>query len=168
MGGPGSGNWPRTDKKRTVEESLVLSMGEFCNRLNHPSSGEFTWRWSGERKASVGYVLTLNDTPTITLHYRWRDSEDVRIPIRLRTTMPKFGGQRSWFTCPLIVGGTPCLRRAGKLYLPSGEKYFGCRMCHDLTYRSSQEAHQLERLFGRFIGASNTMKDLMSNLRNTR
>ena len=28
----------------------------------------------------------------------------------------------------------------GKLYLPPGGRYFGCRHCHDLTYRSRQES----------------------------
>ena len=27
----------------------------------------------------------------------------------------------------------------GKLYLPPGARYFGCRRCHELTYRSCQE-----------------------------
>ena len=37
-----------------------------------------------------------------------------------------------------------------KLYLPPQAKYFGCRKCHDLSYRSSQEAHQTERALARF------------------
>jgi hypothetical protein len=28
--------------------------------------------------------------------------------------------------------------RRGGLYLPLGERYFGCRCCHRLTYRSAQ------------------------------
>jgi hypothetical protein len=36
------------------------------------------------------------------------------------------------------------------LYLPWSETYFGCRHCHDLTYTSSQEAHQGEACLGRF------------------
>ena len=64
--------------------------------------------------------MTWGDGPTITLHYRWRDSEDVRIPVRLQTTPTQFGGERWWFTCPLIVNGVACNRRAGKLYLPPG------------------------------------------------
>src|SRR5205823_10573823 len=86
---------------------------------------------------------------TVTLHYRWRDTEDVRIPVRLETTPTQFGGRRWWFTCPLVVRGVPCCRRVGKLYLPPGARYFGCRKCHDLSYRSSQEAHQAERVFGK-------------------
>lgn len=31
-------------------------------------------------------------------------------------------------------------RRVGKVYLPPGGKYFGCRHCYQLSYRSSQES----------------------------
>jgi hypothetical protein len=34
--------------------------------------------------------------------------------------------------------GRPCNRRAGKLYLPPGGRYFGCRQCYRLTYISCQ------------------------------
>lgn len=74
------------------------------------------------------------------------ESEDVRIPVRLQTTPTQFGGERWWFTCPLVVNGIACNRRVGKLYLPPRAKYFGCRTCHGLTYQSSQEAHKMKRL----------------------
>ena len=32
-----------------------------------------------------------------------------------------------------------CNRRVAKLYLPPGGRYFGCRLCHGLTYKSAQE-----------------------------
>ena len=114
----------------------------------------------GGNKSSIGYFVTWGDAPTITLHYRWRDSEDVRIPVHLQTTPTQFGGERWWFTCPLIVGGVACNRRAGKLHLPPGARYFGCRKCHDLTYRSCQEAHQEERLFGRIERMERYMETL--------
>jgi len=47
------------------------------------------------------------------------------------------------------VNGRGCGRRVGKLYLPPGGRYFGCRQCHDLTYTSCQESHRYDRLFGR-------------------
>jgi len=147
VGGFGSGNWYRFDKKSTVEESLTVAMRDFRIRIHPHSSGAFTWTWAGGNKSSIGYFVTWGDPPTITLHYRWRDSEDVRIPVHLQTTPTQFGGERWWFTCPLIVGGVACNRRAGKLHLPPGAKYFGCRKCHDLTYVSGQTAHQRERLF---------------------
>src|SRR5437868_3576307 len=148
MGGSGSGNWYRWQtRKSTVEESLVVSMRDFRKRLYRGAAGTFTWTWASGSKSSIGYFVTWNhDAPTVTLHYRWRDSEDVRIPVLLETTPTQFGGRRWWFTCPLVVRGVHCCRRAAKLYLPPGARYFGCRRCHDLTYRSSQEAHHEERL----------------------
>jgi hypothetical protein len=150
MGGIGSGSWYRFDKKSTVEESLTLAMRDFRGRLHPRSSGTFVWTRAGGRKSSLGYRVAWGDEPIITLHYRWRDSEDVEIPIHLQSTPTQFGGERWWFSCPLAVRGVACDRRAGKLYLPPGSRYFGCRRGHDLTYRSSQEAHQAERLLGRF------------------
>ncbi|MGO8691868.1 MAG: hypothetical protein ACLQLG_19775 [Thermoguttaceae bacterium] len=96
--------------------------------------------------ASIGYSVTWESGPTLTLHYR-RGETDVRLPIPLQGTFPALGGLRLWFTCPLNASGVPCNRRVGKLYLPPGVRYFGCRHCHNLTYRSSQEAHKTERLF---------------------
>jgi hypothetical protein len=150
MGGPGSGSWYRWQgKKATVEESLSLAVRDFRGRLNHGAAGTFTWTWASGSKSSVGYwVARAGDSPTITLDYCWRDTEDVRLPVRLETTPTQFGGKRWWFACPLVLNGMACNRRAGKLYLPPGARYFGCRTCHDLTYESSQEAHQVERLFG--------------------
>jgi hypothetical protein len=34
-----------------------------------------------------------------------------------------------------------------KLHLPSGGRYFGCRRCYDLTYRSCQESHKYDSLY---------------------
>ena len=151
MGGPGSGNhWRWQGKKTTVEESLVVSMRDFRKRLYRGAAGTFTWPRASGGKSSIGYFVSWNDdAPTVTLHYRWRDQEDVRLPVRLEMTPAQFGGRRWWFTCPLCVRGVTRNRRAGKLYLPPGAKFFGCRKCHGLTYRSCQEAHQAERVFGR-------------------
>lgn len=149
MGGSGSGNWYRwRGKKATVEESLAVDVKEFRGRLYHGSAGTLSWTWAGGDKASIGYFVTVDgDASIITLHYRWRKTEDVSIPVRLTTTRMQFGGKRWWFVCPLIVRGVACNRRVRKLYSPPGSRYFGCRRCHDLTYRSSQEAHRDERLF---------------------
>jgi len=151
MGGMGSGNrWRWQEKKSTVEESLALAMKNFHGRLSAGTAGTFTWTWtSGRKSSSINYSITGDqDARTVTLNYRWRDTDDVRIPVQLEATPTQFGGKRWWFICPLTVRGVACNRRAGKLYLPPGARYFGCRKCHDLTYRSSQEAHQAERMFG--------------------
>jgi hypothetical protein len=150
MGGPGSGNRRRWQgKKDTVEESLVVAMKDLRKRLFAGAAGTLTWTWASGNKSSIGYYVTGSaDWPTVHLHYRWSDTEDVNILVRLEATPTQFNSRRWWFICLLIVRGIACNRRAGKLYLPPGAKYFGCRKCHDLTYRSCQEAHQAERLFG--------------------
>lgn len=148
MGGPGSGRWYRWDgKKPIVEESLTLDIKGLPAPLDTFNAGTFTWTWANGQRASVDYFLVWDaERPILTLEYRWRDVADIRVPIPLQATHPALGGLRWWFTCPLVVDGVPCNRRVGKLYLPPGARYFGCRHCHNLTYRSSQEAHQAERV----------------------
>jgi hypothetical protein len=150
MGGQGSGNWWRWQgKKSTVEESLSLAMKDLRRHIHAGAAGTFTWTWGSGSKSSIGYSVTGSyHVLIVTLYYCWRDAEDVSIPVQLTTTPTQFGGRRWWFICPLIVGGVECNRRAGKLYLPPGARYFGCRKCHRLTYRSCQEAHREDRLFG--------------------
>lgn len=151
MGGPGSGNWFRwQERKSTVEESLVVSMQSFRKRLYSNSAGSITWTSNSGSKSCLDYRMSWNDdSPRLTLEYRWRGQEEVRIPVNLEWTPTQFGGKRWWFTCPLTKRSLACNRRVSKLYLPPGAKFFGCRKCHDLTYQSSQEAHQAERGFAR-------------------
>ena len=66
--------------------------------------------------------------------------------VSLMTTRPYCGG-RWWFLCPLVRGGRQCRARIGRLYLPPGRRYFGCRRCYDLTYESCQESHQFDALY---------------------
>jgi len=119
-------------------------MGERIGTASFGSRIIWRHRWPG----SVGYTVAVGpDGPDVTLYYHRGDEEDIRLPIRLQATRPALGGRRWWFTCPLIADGVPCCRRVGKLYLPPGGRYFGCRHCHRLAYRSLQEAHQTERAF---------------------
>ena len=59
-------------------------------------------------------------------------------PVALDWTPCPFGGARPWFRCPLVVGGEPCGRRVRILYRPWGARYFGCRHCYGLSYRTRQ------------------------------
>lgn len=149
VGGFGSGNWSRWNRRKsTVEESLVLAVRDLRKQIPISAAGTLTWTWTTGRTCSVGYFVTWQSHgPIVTLHYRWDNREDVAIPIPLQTTLTQFGGERRWFTCPLIARGVACNRRVGKLYLPPGARYFGCRTCHDLSYSSAQKAHASERLF---------------------
>lgn len=51
----------------------------------------------------------------------------------------RLGGFRLWLLCPR------CETRRLRLYLLRG--VYACRVCHGLTYTSSQETHKYDRLF---------------------
>jgi hypothetical protein len=174
MGGSGSGRWGWHDKKTTVEECLVLSAGKLVRDgiiAQSPGSG---WLWwtstaTGERTASVGYNREIDDDLVVlrlryTVTRRGDYKHDVEEWIPLRTTPSAVGGRRWWFTCPLVANGRPCGRRVGKLYLPPGARYFGCRHCHDLTYTSCQESHRYDRLFGRLAADTGVNERLVKTM----
>jgi hypothetical protein len=161
MGGPGSGNhyhWWRSGKKAVVEDCLVLDasrwMREGILRSGVYLAGSWKWQYRSGKECSIGYEVRTMDPaqPTVQLSYSrpsrmtgQRESADY--PVRLTTTRPRFGGLRWWFVCPLVVNDRHCSRRVGKLYLPPGSRYFGCRHCHDLTYTSCQESHKYDSVF---------------------
>jgi hypothetical protein len=152
MGGLGSGahyyHWWRPRKKTVVEECRALDANRWMReKVLAPGvhlSGGWTWRnaTTGEQTSAIGYEVCTREMaePWVRLHYTFtRDGQAVDYRVRLTTTRPRFGGLRWWFVCPLIVGGRPCERRVGKLYLPPGARYYGCRRCYGLTYKSCQE-----------------------------
>jgi hypothetical protein len=168
MGGFGSGEYERDDTKTRVEACLRLSVGDVRAVLFPAAAGTLFWK-RGETvtdfavfdvtDSEMGLYLTLHyrlgdvgasgieGAPSCPpeLHHQSPDTKELHIPVRLQVTRPTFGGKRWWFTCPLTVNGVACNRRVAKLHLPPGARYFGCRHCYDLSYRSCQEAHQLER-----------------------
>jgi hypothetical protein len=102
-------------------------------------TGPVTWtRCRGETTSRISLTTDLSDAgrPVARLSYSV-SGVPFEYPVHLTTTRPHYGGTRWWFLCPLSRYGRPCGRRVRKLYL--GGRYFGCRDCHDLTYRSRQE-----------------------------
>jgi len=90
------------------------------------------------------------DEIIFTLNYTIMQRENkqkVNLLIQLVPTTPNYGGKRWWFICPLFKNNIPCKRRAGKLYLPPGILYLGCRQCCDLTNTSCQESHQFDSFY---------------------
>jgi hypothetical protein len=140
------GSGERWSKKGVVEGHYCIDTVDLKRRkLLVPGTtshaGSFEWG-RGEQKntASVSFQLATGpSTGTLRLLYSMK-SPDVNLDysVRLVTTPCHLGGVRWWFICPLIRNNVACGRRVRKLYL-SG-KYFGCRRCHDLTYRSQQES----------------------------
>ena len=137
MGGYGSGpaGW---NAKTTVEDCISLKVEKlFRDKLIGVRTGGGTLVWkdpiSDESTTLVGYKVDTDfeNWITLTLEYtvtsQAGDKTKVKEPIHLSFTRPNYGGKRWWFHCPLILSGKPCQRRVGKLYLPPGGRYFGCR-----------------------------------------
>lgn len=151
MGGYGSTRWNRHAKKSVVEDCRILSIfalrREGILEQGATSEGILAWRnaYNGKMAASFGYELnTLGHNSYLRVHYtvtRWNGrKEDFDYKVQLIQTNCNFGGARWWFTCPLSTDARECSKRVAKLYLPPSGRYFGCRHCYDLSYRSSQES----------------------------
>lgn len=173
MGGYGSG-WHRHDKKRCVEDGLSLRASGHkpfvveAHETGRPVGGQTFWSHAGKVSAQIGVTyhpgpeapaalaaddggvsgrLRLSYTRT---HGDTKEPLDYDLAVEVRPC--HFGGWRVYLRCPLVRDGRPCGRRCEKVYLPPGARYFGCRTCYDLTYRSAQEAHHFDGMFRR-LGA---------------
>ena len=133
--------------------------------------GSWTWsdRETSEVKSSISVEATCqDDVGIVRLTYTRTqydgEKESLDYSVRLATTRPHLGGLRWWFVCPLVKNGVPCVRRVAKIYRRG--RYFGCRNCHGLAYRSSQEAHQderNERRLGRLVAKYGSLDNVLDN-----
>jgi len=139
MGGFGSGRrgWPR--RKVRVEECRVFDLDQWVAAgLLDYRSGRIEWvSPSMEMTTPLAYLVRPTDVPTcLYLYLRSLDGgeESKWKPITLLCKPQHFGGVRWHFFCPRSCG-----RWVRKLYRPPSIKFLGCRICHELSYRSVQE-----------------------------
>lgn len=142
------GRWSWSDRN-TVEECLCIDIpwlsrhGYFCGF----KSGGIEWKNSlGEVTSSVSIQVSVVGSfggNYVRLQYTQTghtgEKVELDYKVQLVSTPCNYGGVRYWFICPLVVNGEACRRRVVKLYLPPGGRYFGCRHCFNLTYRSCKE-----------------------------
>lgn len=140
------GNHPR---KLTVEECAILDIGELTRKGMLETSGihevvmtDFCAPTPSEMLFTVERLG--KDTKRIFFRFRVRNGpfergNEARYAIEVVSEACRFGGRRRWLRCPLLRGSSACGKRAQKLFLPPGARYFGCRTCYDLTYRSVQQ-----------------------------
>lgn len=144
MGGSGSGRWEYYQRKRRVEECLVLDVNRLVREdLFKRPYGKIHWPDHG---ISFDYHFRTYDHPHwwyLFIFYEARINgkpERFNRPITVHARPQHIRGLRWWFYCPRW-----CHKYVTKLYLPKldarchVEASFGCRNCHDLTYRSVQE-----------------------------
>jgi hypothetical protein len=146
MGGSGSGHWQWYRPKRTVENCFKLSINDLMRDI--PADVRAAQAdYSGSIRVGTFYrveydLMWIAGAPRLELSYlavyergrEWRN-----LTVHLQTTPCHIGNERYWFTCP------KCNKRVGCLYLPAHESHFYCRSCHDLTYKSAQQAHDDDR-----------------------
>jgi hypothetical protein len=162
MGGPGSGRPPLGDKAVPVEDCLTIDATRVVRRRRHKVG---RWEWLdgfNNVLCSLRYELYTEDARGwLTLDYKvGTPAHRLSYSVPLQTTFPHFGGVRWWFTCPLTVEGQYCGRRVRKLYLPPGERFFGCRSCHRLSYASSQSHDKrLSALVRRLLSGEVSLTD---------
>ena len=156
MGGYGSTRWNTHYKKTTVEECKTLPISLFKDAIKHVLEnqgenwrGSVSWSCGGEPVGNIGYlVYSENDYPKIELQYKFTESGiELDYMLLLTYTYLSWGAKRWWFVCPLKKNEIPCNHRVGKLYLPPGYQYFGCRHCYELTYSSCQESHKFDSFY---------------------
>jgi hypothetical protein len=154
MGGFGSG---RRRVKTPVEDCRVLDAGALqrAKWLRKDFHARGPWAWydsaTGEKTSRVECeVNTKEAAPWLRLQYRFnRTEEDVDYLVRLAMAPLPWGRDRWSFLCPAVGCGRACR----KLYLPPGGRYFACRLCYRLTYRSAQKAHKLDGIFRELAAA---------------
>jgi hypothetical protein len=139
---------PRWTDRLTVEACEWIDI-EAMHRdgvLVSPPGTRWAVLWKdsgGETEATLVYSVVANPGGGISLRI---DSVPAGGPaennftylIEIATSRPRFGGRRYWFRCPAVRNAIHCGRRVRRLYLPPGQRVFACRVCHNLTYWSSQ------------------------------
>lgn len=162
MGGSGSGRWGAHSKRTTVEECRSLDSRQM-QREQVLGAGVYRvgrWGWwdaeTREERASIGYEVDTRKgkAPRLGLSYNLpRTRESLDYAVLLEQSRSIGGSAPWWFCCPLVRQGRPCGARVRKLYLPPGARYFGCRRCYRLTYRSCQESDKRVSALRRDPGA---------------
>lgn len=136
MGGYGSGRWNWHPARSTVGSSLFITP-----KILRQGRGTVSWNVNGQPSGWISYRLTDYG---VLLDYNV-GKEPFKEPIRMERGRVGFM-DGEWFLCPILKpNGAPCNRRCRKLYCPPGGKYFGCRVCYNLTYDSCNESHKYDR-----------------------
>ena len=139
--------------RRIVEDCYALDInwmireGIFDGQDWRAGSIHWTSTVTGQEISRLRYEADLARRLIRLQYCLLRNDEGFDYTIPLVATELPWGGTRWWFTCMINQEGQACGRRVSKLYLPPGGRFYGCRLCHNLTYESCQESHRYDRLF---------------------
>ena len=131
----------RWTNRLTVEDCpLCLCVASFHRAgvfdCSAGATGPLSWsNPSGEQLGRLEWRLDHSGPTGLAIYIR-RQVIRFGVPVDeqtmpVATVRPHLGGKRFWFLCA-------CGKRAGRLYLPPGQRMFRCRHCYNLTYGSTQ------------------------------
>ncbi len=141
----------RWTTRLTTEDCFALEIGELVRagvfEVAPGTRCSTTWNDNaGMPISSITFRVSPDKAGTLAIHFDHQVAATISGPARIQrqivpltTSTCNFGGVRRWFRCSLIRDGYPCKRRVRVLYSTPCEKLFGCRQCHNLTFRSAQE-----------------------------
>ena len=109
---------------------------------------QIEWTRYGEPCSTIGYVLAKHGDLPVSMRLLYTTTnatidglqKSLDFWVSITTTACNYGGARLWFICPGWKNGIACRRRCRKLYLSPRGHVFACRVCHDLTYESTQKS----------------------------
>lgn len=125
IGGTRSGAG-RPGYRLKAEHTLKVDIRVWYKRGLLWDGGTNTWWWSrgGESAGSIRFTVNADN---IRLTYA-SNGQDASQTIRLTATPCRYGGDRTWFECPVCCGRTAVLfMRAAR---------FACRQCQKISYTS--------------------------------
>lgn len=144
MGGIGSG---LQFGRPTVEASLIIDLAWMLRtgraKAGCNISGHLNWTRRGQPIMQADYTAHMATAGAERLELSY-GGDAVRQTIRLRHTVPNYGGERWWMVCPYRGA------LVNNLYLPPGGDRFASRKVYRLGYRSERstaQARALDRLF---------------------
>lgn len=129
-----------TPRKGLVEDALALPVALLLEATTPSLLVPGVCRILDSPSGALSIMLTAcaGRRDAVSLSYT-RDGVTVDYSLDL-VRVPQFLGGHRWLVrCPLrAADGEDCQRTARTLYLPASRRYFACRRCHGLTYRSTQ------------------------------
>lgn len=111
-----------------VEDCRRLDVRELSRAGLLNVSWRGRWQWRDPETRALTAEISIRTTSTrVMLRFRHKEVQ-IYEAVELTRTPCKFGGHRTWFTCP------GCKSRRAVLHLK--HSHFRCRRCHDLRYQS--------------------------------
>ncbi len=133
--------FPKPNSKLKANDCFKLSVYDLYKNKTLVNGNWGTLKWTSRYRADFPVKFSVSMLPEygfINLSYTLFSQEKPRpisYPVYLITTPCNYGKHRFWFICPLTVNDKYCGKRVATLYKPPSSSYFGCRHCHNLTYR---------------------------------